>query len=188
MKIGAENRLKLAAASTLAAIALVPLGRLLDGLDLTSVPATTAEHGQEAMTQSRLPKDTSNLNTLDPTLNNRRLELSEGTQYEGTGRNIFRMETPMSRMPGGPRPLSPVLSKSSSPPTSPPTMRLRFFGFARSPGHAKEIFLAEDGDLFVGTEGDIIDRRYKILHITPASVEMQDLINDVRQTLPLEQG
>ena len=42
--------------------------------------------------------------------------------------------------------------------------------------------------VFIGREGDIINRRYRILQITPTSVEMEDLIDDVRQTLPLDQG
>jgi hypothetical protein len=56
------------------------------------------------------------------------------------------------------------------------------------PGDAMKIFLSEDGDVFIGKEGDTINRRYKLLHVTPKSVEMEDLLNDLRLTLPLDQG
>ncbi len=42
--------------------------------------------------------------------------------------------------------------------------------------------------MFVAKQGDIVNRRYKILRITPASVEVEDVISNARQTLPLTQG
>ena len=38
------------------------------------------------------------------------------------------------------------------------------------------------------TEGDVVDRRYKILHIAPTSVEVEDVLTNNRQTLFLTQG
>ena len=180
MRVGVENGMKLAAASTLAAVALVLVGRLIAGLD---VPATVGRDGKGGRTEFSVTKNASNLNAFDPALRIDRLEFSEGTEYEGTGRNIF-IEIPVSRTPQGAKPSPPVPPQKSSP----LTVRLKFFGFASAPGDAKEIFLSEEGDVFIGREGDIINRRYKILQITPTSVEMEDLINDVRQTLVLDQG
>ena len=42
--------------------------------------------------------------------------------------------------------------------------------------------------MFVGSEGDIVDRRYRIVKIGPGSVEIEDLLNNNRQTIPLSQG
>jgi hypothetical protein len=179
-----ENRLKLTAASTLAAVALLLMGRLIAGSNVSSVPATVGVGVYGGRIESSVTKNAGNLNAFDPTLRNDRLELSEGIEYEGTGRNIFSMESPVLRTPPGAKPSPPLLpTRSSLPP-----VRLRFFGFASTPGDGKEIFLSEDGDIFIGRAGDIINRRYKILQIRPTSVEMEDLINDVRQTLPLDQG
>jgi hypothetical protein len=42
--------------------------------------------------------------------------------------------------------------------------------------------------VFVARQGDIVNRRYKVLRITPTSVEVEDVISNARQTLPLTQG
>jgi hypothetical protein len=185
MKLGANKRVNLIAASALATVALVLMGRLIAVLDAPSVAATLGGHNEDGRTEPiGVTKHASNLNALDPTLKYHWMELSERTEYVGTGRDIFRAEIPVSRMPTkGPKP-PPVLWKTSSP----PPMRLRFFGFASVSGDAKKIFLSDEGDVFIGREGDIIDRRYKILQITPTSVKIEDLIDDVQKTLALDQG
>jgi hypothetical protein len=65
---------------------------------------------------------------------------------------------------------------------------LKFFGFANKPGETKKVFLSQGEDVFIAGEGDIIDRRYKILRITPVSVEVEDVLTNNRQSIPLTQG
>jgi hypothetical protein len=43
-------------------------------------------------------------------------------------------------------------------------------------------------DIFVAVEGDIVDRRYRILRISSTTVDVEDVLNNNRQTLPLIQG
>jgi hypothetical protein len=50
------------------------------------------------------------------------------------------------------------------------------------------VFLSEGDDIFIAGEGDIVDRRYKVLHISPMSVEVEDVLNNNRQQIPLTQG
>jgi hypothetical protein len=129
---------------------------------------------------------------VDPTL---KLALLKDSPYKGNGRNIFRMgEEPMPTpvagarvgangqlLAGGPTPIPP-------PPTPipPPPINLKFYGYANKPGQPKKVFLLEGEDIFVGIEGDIVDRHYKILHIGATSVDVEDLLNNNRQTLPLQ--
>jgi len=131
-------------------------------------------------------KSATNLDAFDPMLKNERLQFSEGIRYEGTGRNIFKVEVPVSSRPHRPEPTH----SSGVPPneSSLQTVRLRFFGFASAPGDFKRIFLSNDGDVFIGREGEIVNRRYRILQITPTSVDVEDLINGCRQRLLLDQG
>jgi len=105
--------------------------------------------------------------SLDPTLRYDWLKASEDTKYQGAGRNIFRAEVEI------PKPIVPVhIAAPVVPqgPPPPPPINLKFFGFANKPGEAKRIFLSQGEDVFIAGEGDIVDRRYRILHITPVSV------------------
>jgi hypothetical protein len=132
---------------------------------------------------------------LDPTLRLDLLASSEQTVYEGNGRNIFvsQAEDVVIQKPSA----SAVTDGKNSeahiyvppgPPQSPP-IPLKFYGFASRPGEPKKIFLKLNEDVFVAGEGEIVDRRYKVIHITPASVEIQDVVNSgPPQNIPLTQG
>jgi hypothetical protein len=42
--------------------------------------------------------------------------------------------------------------------------------------------------VFIAVEGDIVDRRYKVVHIGPMSVEVEDVLYNNRQSIPLTQS
>jgi len=48
--------------------------------------------------------------------------------------------------------------------------------------------LSQGDDVFIAAEGDIVDRRYKVLRISPMAVEVEDVLNNNRQSIPLTQG
>jgi hypothetical protein len=48
--------------------------------------------------------------------------------------------------------------------------------------------LAQGEDIFIAAEGDIVDRRYRIVRILPMSVDVEDVLNNNRQSLPLTLG
>jgi hypothetical protein len=50
------------------------------------------------------------------------------------------------------------------------------------------VFLSKGDDIFIAKEGQIIDRRYKIIKIGANSVEVEDVLTNNRQTLPLTAG
>jgi hypothetical protein len=123
---------------------------------------------------------------LDPTLRLNALKNIESAEYKGAGRNIF--EFAQERPPDLPKPKPPVTCEPNCPPPAPPPpppINLKFYGFANRPGEPTSVFLAEGEDIFIGHEGDIINRRYKIIHIGKASVEIEDMPNNNRQTIPL---
>jgi len=130
--------------------------------------------------------------SLDPTLRMDLLAQSEQTIYEGSGRNIFisapdTVEIPSPKGTGvtdnkPPAYVTPTIQQA-------PPIPLKFFGFASKPGEAKKIFLQQDDNIFVAGEGEIVNRRYKVVKILPNSVEMQDVVNSgPTQTIPLTQG
>ena len=70
----------------------------------------------------------------------------------------------------------------------PPPINLVFYGFATPANGAKRIFLAQNEDVFIAKEGDIVDRRYKVVRISANSVEILDVLSNNRQSIPLTQG
>lgn len=199
MKIGTENRTKLIVALVLVTLAVVLVGRFLwtsVGSPAAAAPAVANAPAAPAVTAASRPRghgkkvDTAP-RSLDPTLRYDWLKASEDTKYEGTGRNIFLAGAEAPETPLGSGATDHVKNEPPPQPTGPappPPINLKFFGFANRAGEPKRIFLSQGEDIFVAAEGDIVDRRYKVLHITPQSVEIEDVLNNNRQSIPLTQG
>jgi hypothetical protein len=193
MKVGAENKKELYAMLALMALALVFLARMFffSGSPTPSV-AASAPNAVSAQTDAANQRGAGRgkpTAPLDPTLRTDLLKNSEGTEYRGSGRNIFEAQaTP----PPPPKPVQPVVQPQAQvgppPPPAPPPIPLKFFGFANKPGEPRSIFLANGDAVFIGREGDIVNRRYKILRIQSNQVEIEDVLNNNRQTIPLTQG
>lgn len=200
MKLGTENRTKLFIAVGLmvvagfvfiynfaesspsaAAPAFVPPG--------TSASQTATPARPASRTKIRGKKASAAARSLDPTLRYDWLKASEDTKYEGTGRNIFLAQAEI------PQPVAPVQTdaqrqaeQAAQGPPPPPPINLKFFGFASKPGESKKIFLSEGEDVFIAAEGDVVNRHYKVVRISPTSVEIEDVLNNNRQSIPLTAG
>jgi len=81
-----------------------------------------------------------------------------------------------------------VADNTPPPPPPPPPINLKFYGFATPTGESKRIFLAQGEDVFIAKEGDIVDRRYKVVRISQNAVEILDVLSNNRQSIPLTQG
>lgn len=187
MKLGTENKRKTIIAGVLVVVAAVLLVRTFMGGSEDSAaapaPATSASHGA-AQTVHKTPALLAH--SLDPSLRFDLLKSSEDVTYKGTGRNIF---TNVAPPPDIPKPENPDLQpKPVYTPPPPPPIDLKFYGFAGPKGGSKRIFLLKGEDIFLAKEGDIVDRRYKIMRISPNSVEVQDVLTNNTQTLPLSAG
>jgi hypothetical protein len=198
MQVGTENKTKLYAAIALAAVAVVLLGRWIFSSEGNSSQAATAtppavsatpDTSRAAPRRGKSAAKPRRERSIDPTLRYEWLKASEETQYKGTGRNIFQAQVDI------PRPIAQVAQRTAPPPTPvpqgpppPPPIDLKFFGFASRPGEPKRVFLSQGEDVFVAAEGDIVDRRYKILRISAASVEVEDVLNNNRQEIFLTPG
>ena len=192
MKTGAENKKVLIATIVLAVVALALAVRMVVLLSETpSAPPPVASKAQPARkiprgAQAKLPK----VNSLDPTLKLDLLKASEETEYKGTGRNIFAAYEPPIEKPvqqviqKGP----PPMQCPGDPRCPPPPIPLKFYGFASKPGEAKKVFLSSGDDIFIAAEGEVVNRRYRVLHIGVNSVEIEDVLQNNRQTIPLTQG
>ena len=73
-------------------------------------------------------------------------------------------------------------------PPPPPPITLKFFGISNSRGERPKAFLSQGDDVWIAHEGDVVDRHYKIVRISPTAVEVEDLLNNNRQSIQLTQG
>ncbi|HSB74076.1 MAG TPA: hypothetical protein VLC12_00420 [Terriglobales bacterium] len=203
MKVGAEDRKKVAIAGVLMVAALLLVGRMLlvDSGPSASVPPSLEQSSvtpvQPVRTSPRRlakgKKQQSATINLDPRLHLDLLKRSEDVTYAGTGRNIFLSydEAPIPRPVADARLEKAKQAAQNTPPPGPPPpppITLKFFGFANHPGQPRKVFLAKGQDIFIAGEGDIVDRRYKVLRIGPTSIELQDVLNNNRQSIPITRG
>ena len=191
MKVGAEDKKKLIVAVVLMAAAILVVGKFLF---YSTGPAPAAASPAPASGSLRAKagvggkKPVLMARSLDPELRYDWLEASENTKYQGNGRNIFRAQEIVIPKPAAPPTKTPPPPPVDPGPPPPPPINLKFFGFANRPGEAKKVFLEQGEDIFVASEGDIVNRRYKVLKIAPTSVEVEDVLNNNRQSIPLTQG
>ncbi len=197
MKIGTENKTKTIVAAVLLVFAAVMLYRWLfpsaDGA-ATATPNVAAPRpatNPSAMVRNGGGKTGRKggpllAQTLDPTLRFDLLKSSEDVTYKGSGRDIFRSQP---EPPPIPKPLaSGQTAQTGVYAASAAANQSEVLWLCQSKDGNKRIFLSQGEDIFVAKEGQVIDRRYKIVKINPTSVDVEDVLTNNRQTLPLVAG
>lgn len=128
-------------------------------------------------------------NALDPTLHIELLENSRRVKYEAGGRNIFQMEAEPIPTPIAPAHVENTPLPTPTPTPPPPPIPLKYFGSENKPNAPRRVFLAEgdavSGTVFVAKQGDIVDRRYRVVQITNSYVVMEDVLTNSKQQIPL---
>ena len=113
---------------------------------------------------------------------------AESLEYTGHGRNIFSLLSVPTDIP---KPVAPIreahVDPGPPPPPPPPPITLGFYGYAAEKGGQKQVFLLHGDDIFIASEGDVVDRRYRVGKIGAASVQVEDIPYHNTQTLPLRQ-
>jgi hypothetical protein len=208
VQLGLENKKQTMWAAVLGVVAVVVLAYEVIPMFMGSSTQASSAEITAPVAAEHAPSRSGTKNgkkvrveNLDPTLRLDLLAASEQTQYEGTGRNIFVPQADVVEIPkpirtgaagpgkNGEDPLTggPLYHLPANQP--PPPIPLKFYGFATSTGEAKKIFLKSGEDVFVAGEGEIVDRRYKVIRITPTSVSIQDMVySGPPQNIPLTQG
>lgn len=135
--------------------------------------------------------------SLDPRLHLDLLASAEEMKYSGKGKNIFRAEAEQIVIP---KPLvNPLLGQQQGPGgfpqapprpvvAPPPPSNLKFFGLASGKGEKPKAFVSHGDDVWICKEGDVVNRHYKIVRISPRELEVEDLLNNHRESIPITQS
>lgn len=203
MKAGLEDKRKVA---ILVVLLLVMLGAVVyfvksvfvgGGPPPSAATSPSAESPQALMAtqprasrtgQAHAAEKIPGLASLDPTLHPELMAGAESLTYTGAGRNIFSMSSapPVEPVKGPVRPTDVAQQMPTGPPPPPP-IDLKFFGY-EAEGGAKKAFLLHGDDVFIASEGDVVDHHYKVVKISPLSIQVTDLLYNNTQSLPLTQS
>ena len=142
--------------------------------------------------------------TIDPTLHLDELAKLQNVTADGARRSLFKFsegpppeallaknEPPKIKIVHdmvGPKPQPPP--PPPAPPAPPPAIPLKFYGFVdpKKTGGEKRAFFLDGEDIIVAGEGDMVKKRYKIVHIGVNSAVVEDTqAQNNQQTLPLVQ-
>ncbi|HEX6493863.1 MAG TPA: hypothetical protein VF018_00170 [Acidobacteriaceae bacterium] len=208
LPVGAESKPKLYAAIGLGAVLLIlaviqipkffgtsspapvaPPPPVVSTAAPISAPAASSGTGVAAAAYPHQAIQLPSSSALDPTLHPEVMAQAEDTTYSGNGRNIF---SPNSAAPVEiPQPKVPIRPSVPLPPPGPPpppAIDLKFYGYSSAQGGTRQIFLLHGDDIFLAHEGDVVDRRYRVVSIRPFSVEIEDIPYHNTQSVPLSQN
>ncbi len=207
LKVGAENKPKLYAAVGLGVVVLLLSLRTFSiyfggssaptpppAQAITAAPAPAATNAtNNTSTQGAFPHqavEVASSSALDPTLHPEVMEQAEHTSYTGTGRNIFSPNSAAPAPVAIPKVNNPIrpVPTGPPPPPPPPPIDLKFYGYSSANGGKREIFLLHGDDIFLAHEGDVVDRRYRVVSIRPFNVEIEDIPYHNTQSVPLTQN
>ena len=186
MRLGTENKTKTFVALGLLVVAAFGVYNWMSSGDESpatpsSAPASAASASKPAKPAAKKGGSVLLAQSLDPSLRVDLLKSSEDVTYKGAGRDIFQNQPE----PPPVTTVKPVINTGPPPPPPPPPIPLKFYGFSGNKSGPKQVFLSKGDDIFIAKEGQIIDRRYKILKIGATAIEVEDVLTNNRQTLPL---
>ena len=110
---------------------------------------------------------------------------------EPAGRNLFRFGVPPPPPPAPTPTYVPPPVQPPPTPTPPPVPRvpLKYTMYVKDPEGRNRVVLTDpSGASFQAVEGDLVDGRYRLHKVTPASVEVSWANGTGRRTIPLGGG
>lgn len=141
---------------------------------------------------------------IDPTLRTDLLAKLAAVRIERADRSLFdfgggsdpsRPKLPEPKIVVKAKPVPKMIGPELPPPPPPPVVKpppppipLKFYGAALPlKGGLRRVFCMQGEDVLTPGEGEVVQKRYKIIRITPTNVVVEDLEYKNEQTLPIEQ-
>lgn len=171
-------------------------------------PASTGPQVGAAASLSRGAAKSVSDQVIDPTLRLDLLESSRSVSYTGSKRNIFVLGaaaskpgngTSASGTPGGAKPTGtpggantpPIVAPPAGPTTPPPpppvVIPVKFFGVAeRSGGSLTKALLTSGDNILIAQVGQTVAQNFRIVRIGPTKLELEDVRDHSKHSIPLE--
>ncbi len=120
-----------------------------------------------------------------------RLAEAQQTEYKNSERDIFSVVLPPIPAPAPFHPPEPgdkdYTPPPPPPPPPPPKFPLKYFGYGTVPeGLERRAFLTDGDAVYVVAEGDTVLGRYRIVRISHASLEFEEIASKRHGTATLE--
>jgi hypothetical protein len=185
VQIGADNKKKMIWMLALLAVALA-IGiynfDIFGGSTAAAPPSVPNTSAQQKKIASIQIQDV----TQDPRLRLDILDTSRKIKYE-PGRDIFHVHAaPLETTSQSVRTSVPVPTPPPPPtPTPVPPIPLKYYGSASKRGEPKKVFLSDEQGQFVVGQGEIVDRRYRLVQIQANQVIIEDMLTNNRQPVAL---
>lgn len=148
-----------------------------------------SSHGPEASDASAPTVSFAPIKVENPSLRIDKLRSIHSVQYTGRHRNIFTETMPPPESGPGTFVKTFVPQGPQLPPPPPPlVVSLKFFGYVddRSTGSRRAFFTDGDENVYIASEGDTVENRYRLLKIRNDSVEMEELASGRRAVVMIE--
>ena len=125
----------------------------------------------------------------NPELQRWKLDASRHTEYKSNGRDLFSESLPAPPPPKRPEPRpdpGPQVPVPPPPPTLPANMK--YFGYGTIPnGTSKRAFLNDGEEVYIVGEGDTLLGRFRIVRISNASLEFEEVSTGRRNSISLDE-
>lgn len=126
----------------------------------------------------------------NPQLHREKMEAAQKTEYHSLGRNPFSEIAPPPpesvKKASVHVPQGPVQPPPPPPPALPGNMK--FFGYGTVPnGTSRRAFLSDGDDVYIVAEGDTLLGRFRIVKVTNANLEFEEIATGRRATVSLTQ-
>jgi hypothetical protein len=161
-----------------------------------AVPRRIQTNTADRNTLKFVPVDGSH-GDIDPTLKLGLLARVREVPPANGLRNVFEAGGPEKVLPPAPKnpPIIPVTDQAPQPtallppPTPPFNIPLKYYGFVKPLGEraadGNRGFFMDGDNILVGGEGDLLERKYLIVALTPNSARLEDTQAKQGQELPV---
>ena len=129
------------------------------------------------------------INVADPTLRIDDIAASQKREYQGQGRNIFSYAS-VRQQQVAPLPVKADPNPAVNDPPKPPplTAPFKFYGIATNAATGRRrAFFTNGDDIWIAEEGQMIDRRFRLVSIGNTSAEVEEVSTGKRVTVALEE-